>query len=347
MAYISFQPSGFFNPLAFVGNGATNHALTGVGFQPDFCWFKNREVANNHWLFDSVRGVEEYIESDSTQIETTATDGLKSFDADGFTVDDANPINHNTKDIICWNWKAGTTAVPSGGTITPSAVSFNTTNGFGIYAFTGTGSTASIAHGLGVKPDMIFVKRLNATGEWSVYHSSLGGYNNVVSLNTTAASWSDTTYFGAEPTASLFSVGSQANTNGSGDSLIAYVFTSIKGFSKFGSYTGSGQADGPFAYTGFRPAFVMIKNSEASETWNMWDSTRNPFNLTNLNLRPNNDTIENTATAPGGQVIDILSNGFKIRGTTTETNQSTKTMIYMAFAEFPLVSSNSKAGTAR
>ena len=108
-AYISFQPSDFFNPLAFVGNGATNHALTGVGFQPDFCWFKNREVANNHWLFDSVRGVEEYIESDSTQIETTATDGLKSFDADGFTVDDANPINHNTKDIICWNWKAGTT----------------------------------------------------------------------------------------------------------------------------------------------------------------------------------------------------------------------------------------------
>ena len=174
------------------------------------------------------------------------------------------------------------------------------------------------------------------------------GNTSYLLLNGTGAKGTSTAYWNdTSPDSVNITLGTEGDVNGSGGTIVAYCFADVKGYSKMGSYVGNGNANGPFVYTGFRPAFVMIKNSEASETWNMWDSTRNPFNLTNLNLRPNNDTIENTATAPGGQVIDILSNGFKIRGTTTETNQSTKTMVYWAFAEFPFVSSNSKAGTAR
>jgi hypothetical protein len=347
MAYISFQPSDFFNSKLWTGTGAT-HAITGVGFQPDFTWIKNTDGTKDHTLTDAVRGVDSQINTNNTSAASTNADQLTAFDSDGFTLGSdgsEGTVNNSGDDFVGWNWKAGTTAVPSGGSITPSAVSFNTTNGFGIYAFTGTGSAATIAHGLGVKPDMIIFKRLNATGEWSVYHRSLG-YNNVVSLNTTAASWSSTAYFNAEPTASLFSVGTEANTNGSGDSLLAYAFTSIKGFSSFGSYTGNADNDGPFCYTGFKPAYVMIKNTSATQSWQIYTWDMQPFNETCTTDagRLKADAAEAASTK---NAMDILSNGFKMRTSGSDINGSGNTVIYMAFAECPLVASNEIPGVAR
>ena len=342
-AYISFQPSDFFNPVTFVGNqGGVPTTITGVGFQPDFCWFKNREVANDYWLFDSVRGVEKYIECDTTQIETTDAQGLQSFNADGFTVGDANPINHNLKDIICWNWKAGTTTGLTGGTITPDAYSINTTSGFGMYKYGGNSTSgATIAHGLGKTPKMIFIKNLDIADEWIVYHNSIGNTKYMI-LSTTAAQttasniWNDTS-----PTSTVFSLGNTGVVN-TGNDYMAYVWADVKGYSKFGDYTGNGNADGTFVYTGFRPAWILIKRTNGTLNWMLYDSKRTGINQENAYVEPNT-TQEEYLTVD----IDILSNGFKIRDTATSVNGTPDPYAYAAFAEFPIVSSNDVPVVAR
>jgi len=342
-AYISFQPSDFFNPVTFVGNqGGVPTTITGVGFQPDFCWFKNREVTNDYWLFDSVRGVEKYIECDTTQIETTDAQGLQSFNADGFTVGDANPINHNLKDIICWNWKAGTTTGLTGGTITPDAYSINTTSGFGMYKYGGNSTSgATIAHGLGKTPKMIFIKNLDIADEWIVYHNSIGNTKYMI-LSTTAAQttasniWNDTS-----PTSTVFSLGNTGVVNTSND-YMAYVWADVKGYSKFGSYTGNGNADGTFIYTGFRPAYLFVKQVAEARSWNQFDFKRSPANVVNDQLVLNSTAINEEKT-----MCDFVSNGFKARATDDGINKSSQQYVYAAFAEFPIVSSNDVPVVAR
>ena len=345
MAYISFQPSDFFNSVPFVGNtGGVPTTVTGVGFQPDWVWFCNREVINNRWIFDSVRGVEKYLESDNGQLETTDAQGLQSFNADGFTVGDANPINQNTKDIISWNWKGATTAVPSGGTITPTACSFSATAGFGIYAYAGNATSgATIAHGLGAVPKMLIIKERSDGASWCVYHV-ITGNDYILNLNDsgggsggTSGHWNDTT-----PTSTVFTLGNSSELNDGSETYVAYAFCDIPGYAKFGGYTGNGNANGAFIYTGFRPAFIMIKSTSGAGSWAMFDDKRDGYNVDNDHVSANTTEVEQT-----DNTIDIVSNGFKARNTTNQVNGSGWTYLYMAFAKNPIVSSNGAPTVAR
>jgi len=340
--YISFQPSDFFNTTLYTGNNTTQ-SITGVGFQPDFTWIKARSYTEDHALFDAVRGGTKMIASNTTGAETTSVNNITSFDADGFSVGSTDAINDNAVTYASWNWKAGTTSGLSGGTITPSAYSFNATSGFGAYAFTGNGvSGATIAHGLGTKPGLIIVKELGTTGTWIVQHQSLGA-TKCIYLNTTGAADTDSTRWNdTEPTSTLFSLGNDGEVNGNTQTYIAYVWAEKKGYSKFGSWIGTANADGPFIYTGFRPAFILTKRSTGTDNWIILDNKRLGYNPKDYGLYPNITSVEDTT-----EWLDIVSNGFKIRTAHDTVNKSGFTYIYMAFAESPIVSSNDIPGVAR
>ena len=354
MAYISFQPTDFFTPKIYTGTGASN-ALTGLGFQPDFIWIKDRDGGNGQMWTDAVRGAGVHLESDGQHADITQAEGVTSFDCDGFTLGTYSGMNSSGVAFANWSWKAGTTSGLSGGTITPSSYSISATSGFGIYKYSGTGSAGTIAHGLGTEPKCVIVKKTTALDSWWVYHfnthsdtSTSGQYYNV--LNTTAVratnsgAWNNT-----NPTSTLIHLGDGGNVNSSGSDYIMYAFAPKPGFSNIGGFKGNNNTNGPFCYTGFRPAMVIIKNASGTEAWNCWDNKRNtPVGSKNAAytvLEPNSTAAETSGST--GQVIDMLSNGFKVRTTSTEVNQSGCDSIYLAFAEFPLVSSNSKIGTAR
>lgn len=354
MAYINFQPSDFFKTVIWTGTQA-EHAITGVGFSSDFTWIKARNEVLGNYLFDTVRGATHAVASNGQDAQFTDPQYLKSWESDGFTLGTNSAINGTGDDVVGWNWKAGTTSGLSGGTITPSSYSINATSGFGIYKYSGTGSAGTITHGLGAAPECIIVKKTTAIDSFWVYHlythsdtSTSGEYYNV--LNTTAVratnsgAWNNT-----NPTSTLIHLGSGGNVNSSGSDYIMYAFAPKKGFSSFGGFKGNASTDGPFCYTGFRPAYVVIKNASGTEAWNCWDNKRNTptgsKNAAYTVLEPNSDAAETNGST--GQVIDMLSNGFKVRTTSTEVNASNADMIYLAFAEFPIVSSNSKIGTAR
>ena len=345
MAYISFQPNDYFNTKLWTGNGSTN-ALTGVGFQPDWIWIKNRSTTNNHNLFDAVRGANKKLSSNTTGAESTATN-LTSFDSDGFTLASNGGTNGNGNNLVSWNWKAnGQGSSNTDGTINTTYTSANTTSGFSIVKWTGTEASATVGHGLGAVPKMLIVKCTNDTGatDWMVYHSSLGNTKNCRLNENEAVDTNNNPWDATTPTSSVFSVGAFNETNRSGGELIAYCFAEKKGFSKFGSYTGNGSADGSFIYTGFAPAFVIVKQTNASgESWKMYDNKRPGYNLVNNWLEPDDSQAEGT----GSNQIDMVSNGFKARATNTAMNASGSTYIYMAFAEEPLVSSNGVPATAR
>ena len=315
------------NPVTYTGNGTTQ-SITGVNFQPDFVWVKSRGFAEDHQLTDSVRGVTKVLQSNLADAESTMTGGLTAFNADGFSVGNQSDFNYNGDTLISWNWKAGGTAVSNtDGSIT-SSVSANTTAGFSVVSYTGTGSNATIGHGLGVAPSMIINKPLNIVSSWAVGTSSLG-FTEVIYLEGTGASFSNSTFWNnTAPASSVFSVGSAPGT----DANIAYCFADVKGFSKFGSYTGNGDADGTFVYTGFKPAWVMIKRSSGTQAWIMYDNKRSVFNTTNDILYANTNGAESVDNSVG---IDFLSNGFKCRSADDSINSGT--YIYMAFAENPLV----------
>ena len=317
-----------------------------IGFQPDWIWDKVRSTTGVHATFDSVRGV-----GSSGKILYTNTTGaeatnalIKSIDSSGFTIT-ANS-DHSSQTIVDWCWKAGGSASSnSDGDIT-SSVSANTTAGFSIVSYTGTGSNATIGHGLGVTPKWIIVKQRNATRSWEVFHSSIPSMNTkYIELNTTAAaSTYSPVWGGTDPTSTTFHVGTDNSTNNNSGSFIAYCFAEKKGYSKFGSYTGNGSTDGTFIYTGFAPAYVMIKKSNASGTsWVIFDNKRNTFNERSRILQANDNGAEETST----NRIDFTSNGFKLRGTWTVINNSGDTYIYMAFAESPFVNSNGVPNNAR
>ena len=346
MAYISFQPRDFFNILQWTGDSGASQAQTGLGFQPDMTWIKCKNQAENHGLYDSVRGVTKNIAPNLTATESTLS-GVTAFGADGFTVGASGITGYNTQTYVGWNWKAGTTSgITTNGstTITPTSYSFNTTSGVSLIQYAGNSTAgAKIAHGLGVKPDFMIIKPINLAGQaWVGYHQATGA-TKYFELNTTAAAATASWPFDdTEPDTVNFTVGNNNNVN-TGYNYLALCFAEKKGYSKFSSYQGNGNAaDGPFVYTGFRPAFLMIKCSSATENWYMFDDKRAGYNFANYSIKANDTDAEATST-----YLELLSNGFRIRNAAGDLNASTATFAYMAFAEYPLVGSNQTAALAR
>jgi hypothetical protein len=351
MAQIN-KPSEYFNTKLYTGNNGATQSVTGVGFQPDFVWIKNRTDARNHVLTDIVRGATKTLFSQTTLAEVTnPTDGyLSSFGSDGFSVSQGSIGNENvcaTDNYVSWNWLASnTTTSNTDGSIT-STVSANTTSGFSIVSYTGTGANATVGHGLGSAPKMvIFKNRDNGTQEWDTYHTGLTNATYFIQLNSGNAQNNTNgalRFNSTAPSTNYFSVGTATTTNESGSAMIAYCFAEKKGFSKFGSYTGNGNADGTFVYTGFKPAMVIVKRTNAISNWTVTDNKRNAYNGLFSTLFPNLSNAQETTSA---RSMDILSNGFKFRGS-DEGNESGATQIYMAFAEHPLVGTNDIPTTAR
>ena len=344
MAYTTIKkPSDYFNTKLYTGNGSTLN-VTGLDFQPDFTWLKCRGIAYNHRLYDVIRTPLNSLESNSSNAESSDGDGLSAFNSDGFTVTQGGNTEYNNNGVnyVGWNWLANNTSGSSNtdGSIT-STVSVNTTSGFSIVSYTGNGSAgATIGHGLGVSPSWIVTKKRSATGSWVVYHKSQGAtkygiLDTTASFGTSSSLWNDT-----EPTSSVFSVGTDADTNGSSATFIAYCFAEKKGFSKFGSYTGNGNADGSFIYTGFKPAFINIKRTDSLGQWNMFDIARADVPNANGNdqvIYSNSADAELSSTT---REIDLLSNGFKCKATGGDINASGGSYVYMCFAEEPLVGDN-------
>lgn len=326
-----------FAATTYTGTGASlsvSNAVNSVSFQPDFVWVKGRSGATDNALYDSVRGTTKQVESNTTTAETTEATGLTAFGSTGFTVGALAQMNTNAATYVGWQWKASnTTAVTNTNGTIPSQVSANPTAGFSIVTYTGTAATGTVGHGLGVAPKMMILRIRNTASAWAVYHVSTGN-GGVTQLQSTAAYSAFPNMFNnTTPTSSVFTLGTDPTVNGSGTSQLAYCFAEIAGFSKFGSYTGNGSADGPFVYLGFRPRFLLIKNaSVGTDSWQIWDSSRNTFNVTQNYLLPNTSGAEGSGS---GFFVDFTSNGFKIRTTNTASNGSTNTLIYAAFAENP------------
>ena len=348
MAYTTINKSTeHFNTKLYTGNGATN-AITGVGFEPSLTWIKNRSrEPESHVLYDAVRGATKRIQSNLTSAESTKTNGLTAFGSDGFTVDSAGQSNYNGDNIASWNWKAGTTsgqATNSYSTITPTSISFNQTSGFSIIKYTGNATAgAGVPHGLGVAPKMVITKNLDSsTYGWYCYHASLGATKSLYLHTSDAVVTSNDRWNGWVPDATNVSLGTNTGTNGA-NNMIMYCFAEKTGYSKIGSYTGNGNADGTFIYTGFKPAWVMIKRTDSTNNWIILDNKRDTDNPNNVELQANSSNADDTANIR----FDMLSNGFKTRATTNANNASSGTYIYMAFAEAPLVGSNNVPCTAR
>jgi len=337
--------SKYFNTALYTGNSGTAFSVTGVGFKPDWLWAKPRSLSDNHRLQDIVRGSTTQLISNSNGAEFTQSQGITSFDSDGFTVGTHNGLNNGTNTYVAWNWLAGNTTGSSNtdGDIT-STVTANTTSGFSIVTYSGNGSdNQEIGHGLGIAPKMIITKRRDASGNWTTYHDAVG-INQVFYLNSTAVPASNTEQYRATPTSSVYTIGVGGDINNSSGTYVAYVFAEVEGYSSIGSYEGNGNADGSFIYTGFSPSWLLIKNIDATESWNLRDNKRDLFNVTKEILVPNTNAAE--ATSGGGQYADLLSNGFKLRGTDPGVNSSA-TFIYMAFAENPFGGDGAAPATAR
>jgi len=458
MAYTTIdKPTDYFNTKLYTGTGSSN-SITGVGFQPDWIWWKHRGSATYwHNLMDSVRGASKQLYSNASDSEGTNTNGLESFDSDGFTVGSDNGANESGQNFVSWNWLAGGTApaitysvkvvsdsgnkyrfddfgtsavtldLQEGGTYTfdqsdssnsghplrfytasdksggeyttgvttsgtagssgaktvitvaasaptlyyqcsnhagmggqantnstfgssnfsgteKSTVSINTTAGFSIMAYAGTTAVDTYGHGLSQKPEMIIIKRRTLTGNWVIYHKDIGATKHL-HLNTTDAENTYQYMFNnTEPTNSLITLSDDGEVNKASSNYVAYVFHSVKGYSKFGSYTGNGNVDGTFVYTGFRPAWILLKVTSTSNDWILLDNKRDSFNVATKKLLPNESNAE---SSDSGVSTDFLSNGFKIRTAGGNVNQSSATFVYMAFAESPFVNSNGVPTNAR
>ena len=354
MAYTTINKStDYFNTKLYTGDGNQQN-VTGVGFQPDWTWVKQRGAATDHSMQDAVRGVGKQLQSNDTSAETSNNNSLVGFVSDGFTVgfgtgDADAKVNASGGTYASWNWKAnGAGSANTDGSIT-TTVSANTTAGFSIVKFTGNGSTsATMGHGLGAIPKIIFQKRLDSSsaGDWQVSFKDVGrGYlnwNNALQLNNASSGnisydANTTAYYKYGTTSDVSAV----NVNGA--SYIAYCFADVQGYSKFGSYAGNGNADGTFVYTGFKPSFVMIKGTYG-DWWSMSDNKRDIDNVVDKTLYAN---VSDAEYSGANYYIDFLSNGFKIRTAHGGMNTSTNTYIYMAFAEAPLVGTNNVPCTAR
>ena len=319
------------------GNSSTQTVTNAGGFKPDMVWMKARSIAYNNLLHDSVRGVTQLLIPNGTDADQTVTDGITSFNSNGFSLGANGSYNQSTRTYVGWQWQAGqgSTSSNTSGTIT-STVSVNTTAGFSVVTYTGTGSLATVGHGLGVAPSMVIVKARGTPAgtarNWFVYHTSAGN-TQYLELNTTSSAGANSGFWNnTSPTSTVFTVNTNAGVNYSAATYVAYCWAEIAGFSKFGSYTGNGSADGPFVYTGFRPKFLMFKTTTIIGHWVIVDTSRNTYNVIDNSIYPDTAGSEiNTITD-----VDFLSNGFKWRGVlANETNVNGEVYIYMAFAENP------------
>ena len=342
MAYINFNPKDYFNTILYTGTGSSN-AKTGVGFAPNMVWLKSRSNAQKHCVFDTTRGVQKVVYTDNSGVEVTDAQLITAFGSDGYTLGTDSDINGSGWTYAGWNWKAATTTVPSGGSITLSAVAIDTTAKQGIYKWTGTGANATIAHGLGAAPQFMLVKNCDTSNDWNVYHMAKGP-NFRGFLNTTGdfedqlTGWNDTA-----PTTTEFSIGTNTNVNQSGDTMVAYVFCAVKGYSKMGIYEGNGSSSAaPFTYTGFRPAWILIKRLASSNNWFLWNDKDAGYNPDNNCLNPNTTAANNTS-----DFIKIFSNGFTFMTTDSEINGDAGLYVYAAFASNPMVDSNGNPALAR
>jgi len=359
MAYTDIDDSSeYFGTVLYTGN-ETARAITFGGnsdLDVDWIWLKSRSATGNHHVYDTVRGTQKHLRTNLTNVEGTngGTDGVTAFSSNGFTVGANTGSNADGVTFVGWDWKAGTSfsndaSSTSVGSI-DSAGSVSTDAGFSIITYTGTGSNGTIAHGLGVKPNIIINKTRDTTAQmWSFYHSSLGatkhlGLDRVNAVDTGAAYYQDT-----EPTSTVFSVGSESATNHNGAAMIAYCFADVQGYSKFGKFIGNGNADGPYIHLGFAPAFIIYKHTTDGHSWIMEDVKRNIAGNGYLNGPASREFYPDAtnAEATPGPRFDFLSNGFKIRETSADINESGSTFIYMAFAENPFVTSTGVPGTAR
>ena len=345
MAYATIsKPSLHFNTKLYSGNSSTQ-AITGVGFQPDFTWVKERNAAEHHYLFDSVRGVTKFMYSNLTNAEATNANSLTAFGADGFTLGNYVDVNESGKTYASWNWKAGgSSSANTDGTVN-TTVSANTTAGFSVVTYTGDGNNdATFGHGLGAVPRVVVVKTRDNARNWYMRHEDLGsGYN--IMWNLTEARINASSYNAGIikdlNNANTFSIAKSGSTNptnnnGTGENYVAYCFAEKAGFSKFGSYIGNGNVNGPFIYTGFKPALIILKKRSQTQSWPIQDNKRNPINNGGNMIASKTDSNaaeENEAS----HRIDYLSNGFKMRYNWEGNNQSGQAYIYLAFAEEPLV----------
>jgi len=359
MAYTTIDdPSAYFHTQLYTGNGSsqtvTNDANAG-DFKPDWIWVKNRSTADSNMLSDSSRGSTKALVSEGNGAEFTPTNGNLAFLTDGFSFGSNNNYNRNTDSFVAWQWKANggslTTAAESGSNVGYSR-QVNTTSGFAIIKYTGIGSGAAVIHGMGATPSFFTVKNLGGGGwSWYTYHhknTSSPNTENLYLNNTDATADMDTVWNDQYPSSTEIKLGTNGGVNADGNEYIMYAFAEKQGYSKFGSYTGNGHAtDGPFVYLGFKPAWLLYRNVSRAENWLIEDNKRNTFNrVAGAKLQANVTDAETSETRWG---FDFLSNGFKVRNTESQNanNGSGETIIYMAFAEHPFVSSKGVPTTAR
>tara|TARA_R110000764_G_scaffold9148_1_gene29667 strand:- start:66 stop:1118 length:1053 start_codon:yes stop_codon:yes gene_type:complete len=345
------KPTNFFNTLLYSGNTSDNHAITGVGFAPGLVWLKKTTGTPNHYLWDTVRGAEKAIYPNQNYAQSNSNvNGLVAFGSDGFTVGRDGDVNGGT--MASWNWKTNSSnSTNTTGSIN-STVSANTTSGCSVVKWTGSGSSATIGHGLGATPKMIWVKNTTDTVNWFLYNHAVitpSSTNKIfMTFNTNGAlesNGSATTFTSVSDT--TFGVGTDNIINGSNDSMMAYVFVEKNGFSKFGSYIGNGSTDGTFIHLGFQPAFIIVKRTDSTGDWQIMDNKRDPINVMDTNLFVNSADAD---TASSTYNTDFVSNGIKFRGTSGARNGSGMSYIYMAFAKNPFVTSTDNGsipGTAR
>ena len=332
------KPSDYFTPELYVGTGSSRTIST-LNFQPDWVWIKNRDTTDRHSLFDVVRAAPNMLSTNNNDAQSAQASELTAFNTNGFTVNTATSVNGSSANYVSWNWKAnGAGSSNTDGSIT-STVSVNTTSGFSIVKYTGNGlAGATIGHGLGAVPKMTIIKSMTAGEDWII--PTLNDPTYYIVLNSTGAEGNGIGPFNnTAATSSVFSVGTWGTTNGNSQTLLAYCFAEKQGFSKISSYIGNGNADGTFNYTGFKPAWVMIKNlTSAGSNWRIFDNQRLGYNVNNATLYPNLTNAEADETS-----LDLLSNGFKMRGTTGDLNQNGMKYVYMAFAEAPFVANSGQS----
>ena len=348
------DPSAFFKCQLYTGNGSDNHAITfddtDTDMQPDAVWIKNRDTTDNHCLFDAARGVGKimYVNTYSGN-EVDDADTLDTFSSDGFQVDDDVKVNTNTEDYVAWCWSAGGGSGSSNttGTINTTTTTVNTTSKFSISTYTGNDTAGgNFGHGMGTVPHFFWTASRQGDS-YRVYHhrNTSAPETDYLTLDTDAATVDSAVQFNdTAPTSTIISLGTSGSVNESAHTYVSYAWSEVQGFSKFGVYTGNGNADGTFVFCGFRPKMILFKRTDRSgDNWQLFDTERAPYNEALNRSQPS----ENTADYASGNWIDILSNGFKQRGTPAGMNGSGATVVYMAWAEAPFVNSNGVPCNAR
>ncbi|MDP6583288.1 MAG: hypothetical protein QF535_01445, partial [Anaerolineales bacterium] len=323
------DPTAHFSATTWTGDGSSSRAIT-TGVDADFVWYKDRTGTESNSLYDSIRGAQERLISNSTAMEITRSNGLQSFDSTGFTVGSDDECNNSSKNYVGFTWKAGGTASSNTDGDITSSVSANTDAGFSIISYAGNSSTATVGHGLSQGPEIIFVKSRSNTHSWSTGTTPIGWTERLEGLNNTNAAATNDAWDDTAPSSSVIYLTSDGSSNETGNDYICYAFHSVEGYSKVGSYTGNGSLDGAFFYTGFRPAWILFKSTASAQSWRMVDSERSPYNTTDAYLKASGSDAESS-----GMNTDFVSNGVKLRTTSGGVNNS-ETYIYLAFAESPL-----------